>query len=63
MCMITSKKIFLTMYNKNSFYLKWNDLDLNINWPVKSPIMSTKDRYNCMKFNELNIFKNEITKA
>ena len=37
--------------------LKWNDLDLNINWPVKKPIMSTKDRYNCIKFNELNIFK------
>jgi len=43
--------------------LKWNDLDLNINWPVKKPIMSNKDRYNCIKFDELNVFKNEITKA
>ena len=35
----------------------WKDKDLNINWPVKKPIISTKDRYNCIKFNELNIFK------
>ena len=43
--------------------LKWNDLDLNINWPVKKPLMSTKDRYNCIKFKELNILKSEITKT
>jgi len=48
---------------KHEKTLKWNDLDLNINWPVKKPILSTKDRYNSIKFDELNVFKNEITKT
>ena len=43
--------------------LKWNDSYLDINWPVKKPLMSNKDRDNCIKFNELIIFKNEITKG
>ena len=42
--------------------LKWNDSYLDINWPVKKPLMSNKDRDNCIKFKELIIFKNEITK-
>ena len=32
--------------------LKWNDADLNINWPIKKPLMSDKDKNNCIKFKE-----------
>jgi dTDP-4-dehydrorhamnose 3,5-epimerase len=41
-----------TVYYKNSKYrspnyevsLTWNDADLNINWPVKNPVLSSKDK-------------------
>ena len=33
--------------------LKWNDTDLNINWPIKKPLMSYKDKNNCIKFKDL----------
>ena len=26
--------------------IKWNDKDININWPIKNPILSKKDRNN-----------------
>tara|TARA_B100000902_G_C26846626_1_gene686058 strand:- start:56 stop:577 length:522 start_codon:yes stop_codon:yes gene_type:complete len=33
--------------NKNSeIGVIWNDLDLNINWPIKKPIISMKDKRN-----------------
>jgi dTDP-4-dehydrorhamnose 3,5-epimerase len=32
--------------------LKWNDSDLNINWPIKKPLMSDKDKNNCIKFKD-----------
>lgn len=31
---------------KNEIGIKWNDLNLNINWPIKNPILSTKDKQN-----------------
>ena len=26
--------------------INWNDPDLNIKWPIKKPIISSKDKYN-----------------
>ena len=34
----------------------WNDKDLNINWPVKNPIISKKDKNN-FKFSEFKKLK------
>jgi len=40
-------------YNKSSeMDLLWNDKDLNIDWKVKSPILSEKDKISC-KFADL----------
>ena len=33
--------------------IKWNDKDLNINWNIKSPILSKKDKKN-LNFKEIN---------
>jgi len=33
--------------------VNWNDKDLNINWNIKSPILSKKDKKNS-KFREVN---------
>lgn len=30
--------------SKKEITIKWNDVDLKINWPVKKPILSNKDR-------------------
>ena len=38
---------------KSEKTLKWNDETLNIKWPIKEPILSTKDR----KGKDLNFFK------
>jgi len=47
------------LYKVNRFYSKdldsgiiWNDEDLGINWPVKNPILSQKDR-NLPKFKDI----------
>ena len=40
--------------DKNSeIGIKWNDKDLNINWNIKSPILSQKDKKN-LNFKEIN---------
>jgi len=31
---------------KNQFGIMWNDTDLDIDWPIKNPIISKKDKYN-----------------
>ena len=33
--------------------LRWNDPDININWPLKKPIMSKKDKNTSLSFKEL----------
>ena len=38
---------------KSEETLKWNDKTLNIKWPIKKPILSTKDK----KGKDLNFFK------
>ena len=38
---------------KSEKTLKWNDKTLNIKWPIKKPILSTKDK----KGKDLNFFK------
>ena len=38
---------------KSEKTLKWNDETLNIKWPIKEPILSTKDK----KGKDLNFFK------
>ena len=48
-----------TIYYKNSKYrspnyevsVAWNDANLNINWPVKNPVLSSKDK-NGLSFKE-----------
>jgi len=32
--------------SNDQFTLKWNDEDLNINWPIRKPIISSKDKKN-----------------
>ncbi len=29
---------------KQQFSIKWNDPRLNINWPIKKPILSNRDK-------------------
>jgi dTDP-4-dehydrorhamnose 3,5-epimerase len=44
-------------HKKSELGIVWNDKDLNINWPIKNPILSDKDKNNlslkeyCRKFN------------
>ena len=33
--------------------LAWNDPDVNINWPIKKPILSKRDKYNCLNLKDL----------
>ena len=33
--------------------LIWNDSSVKIKWPLKKPILSTKDKYNGLKLNEI----------
>ena len=45
-------------YNKESeCSVIWNDIDINIDWPCKKPILSEKDR-NALTFNENYKLKN-----
>lgn len=42
------------VYNKESeVCVVWNDIELNINWVIKDPIVSAKDNIG-LKFNQLN---------
>ena len=47
---VTSKEVHLNykvtnFYDPNSEYtIKWNDKNLNINWPITKPIVSKKDK-------------------
>ena len=29
---------------KNETGIKWNDKDINVNWPIRKPILSSKDK-------------------
>ena len=51
-CVVNYK---LSNYRKPEYEktLQWNDPDININWPIKKPIMSNKDKNNSQSFNEL----------
>ena len=40
-------------YSKSEKTLRWNDKTLNIKWPIKKPILSTKDKNG----KDLNFFK------
>tara|TARA_B100000989_G_scaffold172464_1_gene129257 strand:- start:13569 stop:14132 length:564 start_codon:yes stop_codon:yes gene_type:complete len=35
---------------KDEYTLKWNDENLKIKWPSKKPILSKKDKYECLSF-------------
>ena len=40
-------------YNPNDEYtLKWNDKNLKIKWPSKKPILSKKDKHDCLTFSD-----------
>ena len=42
--------------DKNSqLSIKWNDNDLNINWPIKKPILSNNDKNNITFKNYLGL--------
>jgi len=51
-CVVNYK---LSNYRKPEYEktLRWNDPDININWPINKPIMSNKDKNNSQSFNEL----------
>ena len=34
--------------------IRWNDNKLKIKWPIKKPILSKKDRYNCINFEDIS---------
>lgn len=41
--------------SSGQYSLKWNDTDLNINWPIDTkPIVSEKDIYNTIKLTDIN---------
>ena len=33
--------------------LAWNDPDVNIKWPIKKPILSKRDKFNCLNLKDL----------
>ena len=49
----------------HEFGLLWNDVELNINWPDKNPILSEKDKMNLTlkefttRFNSIEVYKYE----
>ena len=47
--------------NKNEIGVMWNDKELNINWPCKKPIISTKDNNNKL-ITDINFYKFEDLK-
>lgn len=44
----------LTEYRKknNEIGISWNDKNLNINWKIKNPILSKKDKFNNISFDD-----------
>jgi dTDP-4-dehydrorhamnose 3,5-epimerase len=62
-CTLSNKVIMLYKCSdyrsaKTEIGILWNDKDLNINWPVKKPIISNKDRLNLSfkEFKKINVF-------
>ena len=57
LCMSKSCTIHYKLSNyRNPKYektIRWNDNKLKIKWPVKKPILSKKDRYNCINFEDI----------
>ena len=51
-CVVNYK---LSNYRRSKYEktLKWNDPDININWKIKKPIMSKKDKNNSQPLKEL----------
>ena len=51
-CVVNYK---LSNYRKPEYEqtLQWNDPDININWPINKPIMSTKDKKSSLPLKEL----------
>tara|TARA_B100000902_G_scaffold394568_1_gene451161 strand:+ start:109 stop:636 length:528 start_codon:yes stop_codon:yes gene_type:complete len=39
---------------KHEKTLAWNDPKINIKWPIKTPILSKKDKFNGLKLSEVN---------
>ena len=60
-CVVNYK---LSNYRKLDYEktLQWNDPDVNINWRIKKPIMSIKDKKNSQTLKELYNLKNENEK-
>ena len=58
LCMSKSCTIHYKLSNyRNPKYektIRWNDNQLKIKWPVKKPILSNKDRYNCLNFEDIS---------
>lgn len=58
LCMSKSCTIHYKLSNyRNPTYektIRWNDNKLKIKWPVKKPILSKKDRHNCINFENLS---------
>ena len=58
LCMSKSCTIHYKLSNyRNPKYektIRWNDNKLKIKWPVNKPILSKKDRYNCINFEEIS---------
>ena len=50
-CVVNYK---LSKYRDSNFEktLDWNDPHINIKWPINSPIISKKDRYNTINFKD-----------
>ena len=57
LCMSKSCTIHYKLSNyRNPKYektIRWNDNKLKIKWPIKKPILSKKDRYNCINFEDI----------
>ena len=57
LCMSKSCTIHYKLSNyrtpKYEKTIRWNDNKLKIKWPVKKPILSKKDRYNCINFEDI----------
>ena len=58
LCMSKSCTIHYKLSNyRNPKYektIRWNDNKLKIKWLVKKPILSKKDRYNCINFEDIS---------
>ena len=58
LCMSKSCTIHYKLSNyRNPKYektIRWNDNKLKIKWPVKKPILSKKDKYNCINFEDIS---------